>query len=597
MLWVGLLLSLLTLAIGAFWLRLERGIVASILTPSMMPVIPPGRENVVMTFLGPVMKNGFSGLGISNISLSGSEIRLQLAKKKDTPAEAMTNSCALPEWATAPGTLVILPHPAPEPQCSAGNAPNCGITRKTDLVFAWAACVTHGEKEDLRAQNAIEWVNSLSSRNHEGIWEFPRAAVETPKKLDTGLLTPIVLATGLDKAFVARMLMGLAIVLSCITGLILRWRMGPSAAISERPTTEPHRGWRGRGMILTALLLVGIFLRIQAAATLPRDADEGFQGEYVRKVLADDHDSWVHPPLYRAIHKAYFDTTGVSNTDAIWKLRIPSLVFSILSLCFLALAMTAMNLPYYAEIPFALAALSPIAINDSVLARPYGLAMFGATLCLVAISYRDPADDKSDDWFPWFVAMVAIGLTIWTDLVTALFAGTFLLARWLHPRSFSPASKVWGRMVTGICVVLWAIPFALGLPGAVGASQTLGWPFHAAASSLSVLDRLSVIALELINIFVSANRPGPVASFLVNIIGMSFVIVAIKWARTSSSIGLGIMLVALVLVSNYMGMRPRNLVFLPIAFAFVGSLVVARLPADLMKDAASFVARYTIRRS
>lgn len=599
LLWMGLLLSLLVLAMGASWLSVSHWMTATIARAAPPPVIPPGRENVVMTFLGPVMKNGFSGLAISNISLSGSAIRLQLARRKDATAGGTTAPCTLPDWATAPGTLEILPHQAPEPQCIAGNAANCGITRKTDLVFAWAACTTEGEKEDLRAQDASEWINGLSNRNHEGIWEMPRDAVEKPQSLEAGLLTPIVLATGLEKVFVARMLLSIAIGLCCIAGVVLRWKMGSSVTITDQPTTAPRHSQnrqKGRGITLAVLLFVGIFLRMQAAATLPRDADEGFQGEYVEKILSDDHDSWVHPPLYRAIHKAYFDVTGFSSADATWKLRIPSIVFSILALCFLVASIVAMNLPYYAEFPFALAALSPIAVNESVLARPYGLAMFGATLCLIATSFRDLADDKRDAWFPWFIAMVAIGLTIWTDLVTAVLTGTFFLARWLHPRSFSANSNVSGRIVTAICVAIWAIPFALGLPGAVRASQTLGWPFHTETSSLSVFDRVSTIALDLIGLFGFVNRPGPFASFLVIITAVGFVFLAMKWARTSAGMGLGFMLVTLAIVSSYIGMRPRNIVFLPIAFSFVASLVVARIPAEVMQGAARFFARHTIRR-
>src|SRR5262245_31441739 len=103
LLFAGLIISLLVLTIGASWLGPGHWMAAAVRPVEPPPHIPPGRENVVMTFLGPVMKNGFAGLGVANILLEKSEIRLLLAVKTDSSSAQTPNSCPLPEWARAPG--------------------------------------------------------------------------------------------------------------------------------------------------------------------------------------------------------------------------------------------------------------------------------------------------------------------------------------------------------------------------------------------------------------------------------------------------------------------------------------------------------------
>lgn len=575
-LWLGLLFSLLILGIGASWLSLGTWMTATVRPAGPPPIIPPGRENVVMTFLGPVVKNGFAGLSVTNISLEKSEIRLQLGPKADSPTQAIAE-CALPEWARAPGMLVIVPDRVPAPQCPVNTT--CGLVREKDLVLVWAACTL----DNAGPTSAAEWTSALAQRDHGGIWEMPRDTANEDKAHQAGLLTPIVSATGRDKGLVARMLLLASMVTTGIAGLVLRWRMGRS---TSRPTARngSHNG-KLRWGTLGALVVVGIGLRVHAAATLPRDYDEMFNGVYTQKILCEDHDSWVHPPLYRAVNKAWFDTARLTEDDAMWKHRVPSVVFSVVALCLLALALGMAKLPAYAAVPFALAAMSPVAVKDSILARPYGLAMFGATLGLMAISSRDLAEEEGDDWFSWFVALVALGLTIWTDLVTSLLVGSFVLARWLDRRSFSKRSMVWGRTVIAVSIAVWAIPFALGLPGSIQASKSLDeWPFRAASSSLSAFQQVARLVWEMVGMYGFADQPGLVPSLFVFAVIVLVAVVAIRWTHTATAVGLVVMFTTLTAVSSYVAMRTRNAIFLPVAIAFVTSLVVGRAPMETIRE-------------
>jgi len=198
-------------------------------------------------------------------------------------------------------------------------------------------------------------------------------------------------------------------------------------------------------------------------------------------------------------------------------------------------------------------------------------------LCVLALSVLYEAEAESEDAFSWFVALVALGLTIWTDLVTSLLVGSFVLARWLHPRGFSKKTMLWGRTITAVTIAVWAIPFAIGLPGAVRASKDLGWPFHASSSSLSAFEQISAIAF---GIFGFVDRPSlfPLTLFVL------FAVIAIRWTRTATALGLALMFATLTAASSYIAMRTRNVVFLPMALAFVASLVAARAPIDAIRE-------------
>lgn len=573
-LWIGLLLTLLMMGIGAAWLNLGPWMTATVRPAGPPPVIPPGRENVVMAFLGPVVKNGFTGLAISNISLEKSEIRLQLAAKADSSAPAAP-SCVLPTWAKAPGLVVIVPDRAPAPECA--NATTCGIAQEKDLILVWATCAPAGTD----GKAAAEWVSALAQRDHSGIWEMPDDAVDKPQAQQAGLLTPLVSATGRDKWFVARMLLLISLAGTVIAGLVLRLSGGDST--SKPLAISLKNGWKLRWGILGALVLLGSGLRVQAAAMLPRDHDEILNGVYTQKILCEDHDSWVHPPLYRAINKAWVDTTRLDENDALWKHRVPSLVFSILALCLLAIALGMAKLPPHAGLPLALVALSPTAIHDSILARPYGLAMFGATLVLVATSARDLEQEQGDDWLSWFVALVALGMTIWTDLVTSLLVSSFVLARWMDARNFSRQTMFVGRAVIAASIAIWAFPFALGLPGSVQASKSLEqWPFRD-SSFASAFGQVARLVWEMVGAYGFADQPGWVASlFAFAVLGL-VAVAAMRWTRTATALGFALMWAMLAAASHFMAMRTRNALFLPVACAFVSSFTVARMPLETIR--------------
>jgi len=562
---LGLVLALLILLLGAANVDLRR--LGEDRPTSPQLVILPGRETFVMNFLEPVLKNGFSGLKVSNISLDRGEIRLQLAMPDDSPAAASSASCELPEWAKSPGMVALFPSSQPAPKCSPDTP--CALVEENNLGLAWAIC----SPTNAGAASASDWIQTLAHRDRSTIWEKPPTSALPYSPQDGGLLSPLVLATGFEKAFLMQLLLALSLGISLLAALVLRWEMGPSPAERHIDSRLDPPFARQRWFFLAIMTIVGIGLRIQTAIELPPDVDERF---VVHEVLSGNHDSWVHPPLYGIVNNVWIDFLHLGNESPLWKFRFPSLIFSILTLCFSALALGFSRLPRFAELPFAFVALLPLLIVDSVMARPYGLAMFGATICLLAVSWRDLFKLEKEDWFSWFVALVALGLTVWTDALTALFIGCFVLAKWLSKGGLPRRALVWGRIMTALSVFVWAVPFVIGLPGSVQASKEVGWPYHSEPERASIFAPIANLLQQLAGDVFTHPSPGKAGTVGLFILGIGFFIAIVKKNRSSTAVGLGLLLVTLTIVAHYMGLRTRNIVFVPVAFAIVGAVVMRR---------------------
>lgn len=562
----GLLLTLLVFSIGIIATRFEPRRPGSHAKPQL--VILPGRETLVMNFLEPVLKTGFSGMKISNISIDRAEIRLQLEPAKDSFA-ALPAPCPLPPWAHDPGTVIVLPRDAPTPECVSGM--HCGSTDDGDLRLSWASCATSNAGDT----SAAHWIKTLAARNHREIWEAPPGQRIAYSPKEGGLLAPIILTTGLEKTLLARLLMALSLGISILAAIVLRQKLGPSPILQAIHTPEDRKVIHQRLVFLGIMVIVGTALRIHAAATLPPDPDEGL---VVQQILSGNHDSWVHPPLHGIVNNLWIQTMHLGPETPIWKFRLPSIFFSLFTLCFSALSLAFSRLPGRVEIPFAAFALLPTIAADNVLVRPYGLALFGATLSLVALSARDLYKNEKEDWFSWFVALVALGLTVWTDLLTALFVGCFIFARWVHRRAFTKSASFWSRFVIATSVIAWALPFMLGLPGSLEASRELDWPYHAESNSTFTIQSIARVLLQLVgapSLRAYLGNPGVVAIFIVGVI---YVVIATRRKNSSLAFGFGLFGGMIVILMHYMGMRTRNLLFLPAALAVVGAIIAPRWP-------------------
>lgn len=564
---LGLLITLLLFCLGARYVDSSIGITNT--SEKRQLVILPGRESFVMNFLEPVLKIGFSGMKVSDISIKQGEIRLLLAPPDD-PSVIIPKTCPMPEWGRAPGMLVILPTNAPAPRCSPDMP--CGSVDEADLRLSWASC---GPADAARA-SASDWIKTLAQRNRNGIWEEPPAHVVPYSPKDGGLLAPLLLTTGLEKTALVRLLLALSLGTSLFAALFLRWKMGPSPSYRHFDSPRDRQVIRRRLVFLGLMVVLGMLLRIHAAVELPRDPDEGL---VVQRVLSGSHDSWVHPPLHGILNNFWIQEMHLPSDAPLWKFRLPSLIFSFLTLCLLALAVIFSRLRAYAELPFVLVALLPSVVIDNSLTRPYALSIFGATLCLLALSSRDFFKSEKEDWFSWFVALVALGLTVWSDLMTALFVGCFVLARWLHRNAFPEKAKVWGRIVTAMSVIVWVLPFAFGLPGSVAASQELKWPYRSADDPSSTINAIGDLLRQCTGTtaFEGSLRDSTVVGIFA--LGVGYLVVLARKRRSSTAVGLSLMCGVILLVLQYMGLRTRNVMFVPVALALVGAIVAPRLRA------------------
>lgn len=560
----GLCLALVVFFVGATNVNLGRPVTKNASKPDL--VILPGRETLVINFLEPVLKTGFTGMKVSNISINRAEIQLQLEAAKDS-IQALPNPCPLPPWAHEPGTVIVLPQDAKALECSSETS--CGAANHADLRLSWAMCVPEKTAE----AEATHWITTLAKRKHDEIWEEPPAQRIAYSPKDGGLLAPLILATGLAKPVLVRSLMFFSLGVSLLAAMVLRRKLGASPLPQPLSSSEDQRMMHQRLIFLGILVFLGMLLRIHAATTVPQDPDESF---VVQQVLSGNHDSWVHPPLYGIVNNVWIQTMHLPSEAPVWQFRIPSLLFSFFTLCFLALSLAFSRLPGRVEIPFVAFALLPTVAADSILARPYALALFGATLCLIAISARDFFKYTKEDWFSWFVALVALGLTVWTDLLTASFLGAFFLARWVRRGAFTKSACFWSLLLIATSVVVWALPFALGLPGSTEASKEVGWPYHAPSNAASLIQSLAYVLLQLVgapSLEGHLGNPGVVAIFFAGMMG-----VAIAAKRKSFSLALGFAFLGgmMVVLMHYMGMRTRNILFLPAAFAVVGAIIAPR---------------------
>ncbi|MCB9752362.1 MAG: hypothetical protein H6713_20600 [Myxococcales bacterium] len=375
-------------------------------TPPARAMIPPGRERAVLAWLEPLREGGFAGRSASGISIERDHLRVRL-----TGGEA---GCSLPAW-SGPGGVLAIGRGAPPEQTPAPR----GEVARAGFYLSWWTCDDDGD-----AARATALLEQLATRYHDDIWgagvdvaapaPATAAAAAIPEGWRVsepvpvarlGVVGPAAAALGVSPSRLT--LLTFAVGLLTLLALTL---LEPAPAPAPPEDDEPPRG-RGRVWRLVALaglVALGLLLRAWALQTAAFDGDEVWARAARVPVFDDDHDAWVHPPLYRLLQFHWAAYWGARGEPSLALLRTPAAMASGLAALLIASFAARARADWFGVAAVAGFALSPALATATVLARPYGLATLLCALALLAAFARRPR---------WSIAVTSAGALAWCDLV------------------------------------------------------------------------------------------------------------------------------------------------------------------------------------
>lgn len=256
---------------------------------------------------------------------------------------------------------------------------------------------------------------------------------------ELGILTPAVVMSGVGPRWLS------VLWIAGCTCAVFLFAPRTRAAPSVRPDAST------KTTLLLIVVLAGVAARVVAAILLPLDPDTTvYQVGPNTPTFCDDHDTWVHPPAFRAVQLAWLALVGGGLDSAPILFRGPSLTFAIAGFAFFARSVREVGGARAAAGALVPLALSPDVVGDSVFARPYSLAalLFAVTLFGWA---RGGATHR--------VMLVAAGLCAWVDVPYGVAAAVCCVMA-AHPSRLA-------RLRTVLVLLLFWLPL---LPGAVQAT-------------------------------------------------------------------------------------------------------------------------------
>lgn len=347
------------------------------------PVIPPGREDAVRSWLAPVFAQGVSGRAATGFRIERDHVVVQLEGEG--------------------GQLVV---------------------RADDALDAELRFEGVPPDAALRA--------SLEGRTLRDLFETRGDA----DPLARTLLTPASRSTGLSPGVLVTLAMSLLLVFALGLG-VGRSEPGsaPQGAGEPRAGERVRRALRRLGLPFAVLALVGA--RVWATLRAPLESDE------VRPLLrpaffADGHDAALHPPLARAFGKSWIALSGWDGEAAgAWRLRAGYLALACAAGFFL-LAVRHRTPRGGSKLPWervgaAAALFGPTVVTASVLARPYAVVALLAAIVVFACARPARSARPLQG-----VAFAAAGLAVWTDLLAGVILGALVVA-WLARASWRRA--------------------------------------------------------------------------------------------------------------------------------------------------------------
>jgi hypothetical protein len=542
-------------------------VVAAPLPAAAAPVIPPGREPLVMELLhalGPT----FAGRALGDTQIEKDEIRVRLVGADDE-----SGGCAGPAWVQAPGGL-RLRYGAARRDGDASEV-RSGEASSGELTLAWFLCGAEATAGvDAEASRALE--RARATVDPTRIWvtvASPPAPASAPS--GAGLLTPVVAATGIPPAWISVLTWMAGFASALLAPLVLRPDAGGARARSENVAPDASRA-RVVSWVAAALVVAGAGLRLRLAMSRALDGDEPWAFPTPHPVFTNDHDAWVHPPLFRALQGLWGATVGWHPGDALLALRAPSVVASAVALALVALVLRRVG-SLVALLPLAVVALSPVVAGDGVLARPYGFA--AAFAAVVAVGVAGDAGRSSPRLLS--IALVALGAAIWTDLLAGLVAA-LLLALAISRPAFDWRAR--GAVVAAAAV--WALPLVVGSIVALG-TQVSPAPLHPGASApdLAPVHGMGHGALlPLVDELVSFGVFGvPFASIAIGVVALGWLLALVLVRPGDGGAGTAaaplVAIAILTVVATKIGLRTRNVLFLPHLVAIAAAAPIAALLA------------------
>ncbi len=535
------------------------------------PVIPPGREPQVMELLralGPT----FAGHALGDTSIEKDEIRVRLVGADEAGSGASTGGrCAGPDWVQAPGGLRLRYGGARRD----GDEARSGEATSGDLTMTWFLCGAEAETRDVeQAPRALD--RARASVDPTRIWMTVASPATATRTASTppgaGLLTPVVAAIGIAPQWIAILTWTTGFALAIALSRAIAHEAAGSLGARGEAARRRARARRTRSIVAAALVVGGIALRVRLASSRALDGDEPWAFPTTHPVFSNDHDAWVHPPIFRALQGFIGAAAGWHPGDALLVLRAPSVVASCVALVLVAVAAHRAG-AIVALLPLAVVALSPVVAGDGVLARPYGLAAcFVAT---VAVALFTPSPSRRDG-LRLSLAVVAFGAAAWTDLLAGLVAA-LVLAVALYQRRFR-----W-RVTAAVALTaaVWAVPLLFGALSALG-HQVTPPPLQAGAPApdLGPIHGLGHgQPLHVFDTLASFTVVGaPIDSILAGFGALVCLLALLAIGRRARLVGpAAAPLVAiglLAVIGTQVALRPRNILFLPHLVAIVAALVI-----------------------
>ena len=511
-------------------------------------VIPPGREANVVEWLQPVATK-VAPLKVAGYSIHKSDVRVQLASESVHAA----SPCSASDWAQPPGALVITRNPP-------SATPSEGANGETKFGRTVLSSVTCNTTEAVIAPKQAEALTEELDRTYRGdVWtslEPDRPPVVPGMAEGFADLSPRALSIG-----------------TLVLAFILALLVGTFAAFVE-PTARQTTVKRSHLAIGFLILLGGLISRGLTAGSMPLDTDEScaMPPSGALQIFTNEHDAVVHPPLARAVFHSWSSFSGWTNESPEWLLRVPSLFAAAVTLLLVTLLVIRAGNSHIRWLPLVMVAFESSVVRTSAMARPYSLACLFVA-CTIFCTWRPPGGNRIENGLRWGLATVAATLAAWLDVIAGAAAiGAIAIA------CIQPTFR-WHRLVVLGAAGLGLYALAPGLVNAMenGIAPLVpdGMP-DLRPSTLGLGNAEFVPALLKLSSFTffgesSGGLRGAVALLVV----LPLAYLALKKQRKHLIWAIAGIVVLAFADTFVVGMRPRNVLFLPF-----GTAVALGMSAD-----------------
>jgi hypothetical protein len=573
---VGLLLVFAIVAISVQFMATERASRLALAEPVEVElrdyVILPGREQAVRELLAPLEAGALTGVLQYSFALERNVVQVQLFGEHLDDR----GTCPGPEWVRAPGAFVLTRAPSPTSEPVSGAS---GMVQHGDLWLQWYWCANQRPADPELMMAAL--VEALAGRPELAeIWQAvgseslgPEAEPTTVRQ--SGLLTPMVERTGLDHERFTIALLLLGTLSSGLVAFGLRTRL---------PITTPSRAdaprWRWRWLAALVLVLASVLLRVATGIEREFDADESWGYPLGGSIFAENHDPWVHPPLFHLVQQPWIRAIGWQPGDSVLYLRAPMIGFGLLATTLVIVRVAAwMRTPWLGLLALP-CALAPTLAQTLVLARPYALAAVLLVMCALALwPISNPREPAWTARARWWLALVCAGLAAWTDVIAGLAAVALVLAR----LGSCPRGDAWAKLTVLFALALWMLPL---IPGALTAATHHIDP-NVSQATLDALgyerpgdvrpDADLTTRLPAFCVFGLRLRAWPVGMLGVALL---VTLAMVGWRdsqhRLAALLPLLMLMLSLLAASLLVHLRPRNVAFAPVLAAVLAARVLTR---------------------